>query len=316
MDSESALISCFQAVDDEFCHDYLKFAFLWNEEILFEELNTFDTQKFLNRLTKQEELSVEERSSLSDVIIPISTYLGKDILEERLQNQFKRGYPRWGKNHENYNYPEPKTPFEYAHNALLRNIEQEKGVEQFEGIDIEYAEGRARVSVDIVELWSLINSTRSTTLLASRDEELALSSACSFSHKESQKTSGIELLVANVPSLTNVTWKKIISLKSRGTFKPLKFKIEELHQKGNIDKNISQNLLSLDENSVIEELIEEYRPKIIKTSIKNISSNIPGLPINPVGVYYGLKEIWEESKKAEDLAWFYALRDLRKLTSE
>ena len=310
--TEAALLSSLHSVEEGFRQDYLKIAFLWHDAILFEEVGRYTVSQLLEGITEGEALNTSQRASLSDVVVPLSTFVEKDVLDVLVKSKAV-GYPRWGKDLEHYDYPEPEDAYQFAHNELLRSIEREFGVDRFEGYDIEQTEGRSRIAVDIIQLWNLVNSICPCLLLANSDEEKAMNAAMSFGIKAADVPASIELFEASIPSMTSVPWSKIIDVKSKGAFDELRKKIQVVFEKGGQNIAAGTLLLQDTEQQVIDEIVEAHRPKLISTSIKNIAANIPGLLINPVGAYVGAKEIFDEARKARNLGWFYALRDIRDL---
>ena len=146
--TESRTLVSFQTVvtDDQFRSDHLKLCFLWYDEVLFDYIGTFDEARFFDKLLG--DVPVRDRREITDVVIPLARRLDSAVIGNVLV-RLPSGYPRWGNDYANYDYPEPADAFEFAHNALLRRIESDQGVTRFvNGYDIQQAEGRARGAVD------------------------------------------------------------------------------------------------------------------------------------------------------------------------
>jgi hypothetical protein len=143
-----AFVSQWTAVTNAaFRSNQLKLCYLWYDEVLFETVGQYDEAHFFKRLVGDEPNAEKTIKEITDIILPLSRRVGTDVIGNLL-DPFRPGYPRWGKEWENYTYPHPENAEQYAHNCLLHSIEREHAVARFEdGYEIEQAEGRARVAV-------------------------------------------------------------------------------------------------------------------------------------------------------------------------
>lgn len=303
-------------IDKQFRTDHLKLCFLWYEEVLFETIGRYDERRFFERLLEGEKNKKGIAHVLSDVIIPLGERVSKDITGDVL-SRAGHGYPRWGDNYENYTYPEPENGEQFAHNQLLEHIASEHGVQHFEdGYDIEQAEGRARVATDAVLLWERVNNELPCMLQTNGDEKIAMLSAQQFSSGMTITSTPFCLFSAEVPSLDNVSWEQVVHLRKNGHLKSLRDKIGQSfnNANGNLDK--ARVLFDKSESEAIESIIEGEKPNTKRVAIESILSNIPGLPINPFSLFFGLRDTAKSYTKSNDHGWLYLLRDIRKSTSE
>lgn len=289
----------------------MKLCFLWYDEVLFEDIGTYDETRWFSNLLLGEDLPKKLLHDLTDLIVPLRSRTSVDM-KEYYEKQLGRGYPRWGTDWEQYTYPEPETAEQYAHNALLKKIETEWDLD---GLADEHAEGRARAATDAVSLWQLINKDLPCMLQVNEDEKLAMSAAASFySSNQSSTPDAFELFSLSVPEMTAVPWNEIIGLKRKGNFDQLRKRLKEVTQSSSGGINAARSELIKHEQRATEEIIEKYRPNVKKVVAESLWANIPNIPfLNPVGAYFGARDIKQERDKASNLNWFYLLRDIRKL---
>src|SRR5215813_4679954 len=136
MEPARALVSNVTAIADKnFRQDFLKLCFLWFDEILVQTLGAFDEKRFLDGLVKDEVDASKTIHSMSDVILPLNKRIGKEV-DADVRKHGERGYPRWGAQCENYTYPDPETPEQFAHNKVLEYLAKRKGVDRFRGHEV------------------------------------------------------------------------------------------------------------------------------------------------------------------------------------
>ena len=100
-------------------------------------------------------------------------------------------------------------------------------------------------------------------------------------------------------------------MKKSGAFSSLRNKVELVFREADSDLAVAREELVRIEDETIDDIIEKFRPNTTRVFIEALLSNLPGLPINPIGVFTGTRDVAAEKKKAEKLNWFYVLRDLR-----
>lgn len=313
MTTSRALVSNWTAItDDAFRSDHLKLCYLWYDEVLFETIGTYDEARFFECLVGDENNATKTIKELTDIILPLSSRVSRDLIGDVLESE-PRGYPRWcSKDYKNYTYPDPENAEQYAHNRLLQSIEAEHGVAHFENVyDIEQAEGRARVAVDAVQLWERVNAEVPCMLQANKDEKLAMTAAQQFSSGMSQSPTPFSLFEIAIPSLFTVSWREIVRFRCDGGLNSLRRKIGDAVQQASTDLNAAKKLFDELEKNAIDNIVEKGRPKVKKVAIESILANIPGMAVNPFGIFFSVRDILSVTKKRKDLGWFYLLRDIK-----
>lgn len=309
MSARTTFVSCYGAASESFRADRLKLAFLWFDEILFEDIGDTTREGFLARLPEYDTLSEREKGYLLEAVTPVKERVRLDW-QRRAIDTLGEGYPRWGENLENYDFPEPETSEQFAHNALLRKIEGELGVDRFvDGYDIQQAEGRARSAVDAVRVWQLVTENVPCVMQALRDEGDALQAMRSFD-RQKDESSPFTLLTTAVPSLLHLSWKNVVELKRKETFGQLRKKMEAIYDASERDMTSALSSLREAERQTTEEIVDRSRPAPGKALIEGVAGNIP-VPGNFLSIVLSLKAFITEANKAERYEWFYMLRDLR-----
>jgi len=307
-----ALVSFTTAVTDaSFRLDHLKLCYLWYDEVLFETIGQYEESAFFGRLLGGESNARKTIKELTDTILPLSRRVSADLIGKRFRIP-PEGYPRWGPRHENYTYPDPENAEQYAHNCLLHAIEAECGVPKLnDGYAIEQAEGRARVAVKAVELWERINAEVECMLQAGDDEKLAMMAARQFSAASDEAPTPFSLFSVVVPSLSAVPWQQVVRLRRQTGFSSLREKIAEGVRLAGTDLQSAKQFFDKLEEETVNRVIEMGRPKVLKVAIESIIANLPGLAINPYGVYVGIRDTVSAIRKRKDFSWLYLLRDVR-----
>jgi len=253
---------------------------------------------------------------LSDVIRPLDKQLQEHITGD-LRSQAQRGYPRWGDNYENYTYPEPENAEQYAHNHLLGLIAKEHGVKQFDdGYDIEQAEGRARSAVDAVALWEGVNAELPCMFQANKDEKSAMTSAKQFVLGSSIQDAPFSLFEAALPSLLDVTWSEVVQFRKNGSLRSLRDKIAQSVASAGANLEEAKSLFGRSEQDAIDEILENSRPRVKRVAIEAILANLPGMAVNPFGLFFGFRDTAAAHKRNQENGWLYLLRDIKKVTGE
>jgi hypothetical protein len=306
----STFVSAYGSVSEGFKSDRMKMCVLWFDEILFEDLGRISRERFLASLPGFDSLTARDQSYLLEAVTPVTERVKFHWSEIRM-NGLGEGYPRWGDNFENYNYPEPETPEQFAHNVLLRKIEMEKGVDRFsDGWDMQQAEGRARAAISAINVWRTINEEIPCILQARSDEEEALGVVRSFGRKE-EPSSPFTLLQAAVPSLAHLDWRSVAEMRRTSKFSSLRDKMEQIYSASEQDLAAALQSLRQAENSAIEEIVERSRPAPGTALVEGVLGNLPLPGINPFGIVLALKAFTKEAQKADLFEWYYMLRNLR-----
>jgi len=292
-----SLVSFFARANDNFRQDHLKLCFLWYDEVMIESINDHDRANYVDSIVEKEKLEKKHIRIFTDIIVPLEEKVSKDLLQEYSKSK-DHTYPRWGDNLEKFTYPSPENAKQYAHNALLEHIQREWGFKETDGTAIEHAEGRARVAIDAIILWEIVQHEVQCIMEANNDEKLAMASANIFNTKEKDSVNPFILFKTSVPDMGNIPWSEIIEIKAQGNFDSLRNKLNEIIMITPNDLPAAQKELERLEYQATEEIIEKYRPNIKKVAMESLMSNIPNIPfINPIGVFFAIRDTIEEKKK-------------------
>lgn len=311
MSNNVSLISSFAESSSNFREDHLKLCFLWYDKIMLETIGDYHRKNYALQILKDEKTTKKDVQNFTDIVLPLDSVVSNDLLDE-YNNSREAGYPRWEKDgHLNYSYPSPVDSNEFAHNVLLAHIQRDWQIEKVEGIDVEQMEGRARVAIDAVNLWEYVQQEVNCLMEANNDEKLAMTSARQFKSEEKSSIEPIKIFEMNVPNLNQVPWSDIIQLKIKGDIDGLKNKFKESCTVSPNEIDLAQKHFKSLEKDAFENIIEKFRPSTKKVTIESILANIPGLPLNPASAFFGVRDIIAERKKADELSWYYSLRDIQ-----
>ncbi|SOC81573.1 hypothetical protein SAMN06296241_3152 [Salinimicrobium sediminis] len=307
MKKNISFVSHLGVIDKSLTADDLKMAFLWYDEIVWENLRVDLIDRFYDNFFEKNKLPNQYQKDFTDVLIPLS----KRIKLENIPDRQQIGYPRNYNSSKYYHYPNPSTPEEYAHNFLLRQAENQYNVNIIEDKAVQAVEGWARSAIDNIVRWEFISQEFPSYFLANQIEKDARLALSEFNNKNG-KTSPIILFKESIPSLEKVPWFSIIELKRKGRFDSLKKKMERILILSDNDLESARITLEREEITSYDEIIEQFRPKIKSTSIEAVLSNIPTGPIpNPISIYSGGKSIYKEINKGIKYNWLYQLRDIK-----
>jgi len=295
--------------DEEF-DEQLKHLFLWFDEVIFEDIGGNDRKRFLDRHINFGSLKFLDRNLLSDSFIPVREAVKLDW-DERFRSSLLRGYPRWGEETTEYHYPNPQSPSEMAHNALLKRIEGEHGVVSFEdGYAIEQAEGRARVAVDAVSLWREVANQLPCVLNATPDEEVAIK-VFRESHVDTGPLPPGEVLSGSLPNLSLLDWSTILQIKRSDGLAALKKKAKEAIAVSGENLQRARREFEDAERDVYEDIIDRSRPRPGRALIEGVLGNIPMGLLNPFSIAFSWRGFSQQVAAEENYAWVYMLRDIR-----
>lgn len=306
--------SVFAISDKGIKNDYLKFCFLWYEEVLYESLGRVDVTNLVEEFKL---LNKKEFDILTDVIVPLEKKVPEDIIYPNGKFDFK-GFPRWGKEHQNYTYPEPKDAFEYTHNKLLKIVQKKWGITKPAGIDVEHMEGAARAAYNAVCMWERINPYIPCILESTYMEKEAMIAISEYKSDSLNSLRPIEIFEMIIPELKKLSWEQVIRLKKESKINNLKDAMIRLtiNSRAETIQELKKEFDSL-AAQLLDQIFEGSRPRTKKVAFESILSNLPGIPyVNPFSFYFGVRDIILENKKQKNVGWIYSLRDLKKTVNK
>lgn len=305
-----SLISSFAGTNN-FNEDHLKLCFLWYDKILLETIGEYHRTNYARQILEKENIGNNDLNNFTDIVLPLDGVVSNDLLGE-YENSREHDYPRWEKDgYLYYSYPSPVNANEYAHNVLLAHIQHDWKIEKVRGIDVEQMEGRARVAIDAVNLWEYVQQEVDCIMEANNDEKLAMTSAREFNLKEKSSIDPFKIFEMSVPNLSKVPWSEIIKLKINGDIDGLRNKFKESCILAPHELDLAQKQFKTLEKEAFENIIDKFRPSTKKVTIETLLANIPGLPLNPASVFFGVRDIISEKNKTDELSWYYFLRDIK-----
>ena len=313
-ESGACLVSFFAQVDDDFRSREAKQAYLWFDRVFLDEIGSQSFEHRVGNILQHAELSVSAYDDIRDVFRPLKEAIGaENVKAVRAMKLERSGYPRWGTDHVRYDYPDPATPYEAAHNAVLRHLESEvNGGELFAGYDVEQAEGSAKVAADSVELWNFVKQFQDCSLHCDRREKVALGAAASFLIPGGAVGGSKTLFEIVFPDLETLPWRDVVRLRRSGALKRLRSVVATADG----DVEFARRSLEAFEDAELEELFEGARPRVLRTSVEAILSNTPiQLLLSPLSVGLGMKAVASEFGRQRRYGWIYLLREARRMAS-
>lgn len=309
MDKLAALASGYALVPNHFTQDHLKLCFLWYDEVLLELIKGNDFDDWLERLTRRDPVSREERHILSDVMVPLKSRVSKDVTDRYRFNYC--GSPPPVKDWRDYLHKEPTCAEQYAHNALLTQLSNEWDLST-PGM-AGWAEGLTQAAVSAVRLWRDAGVEYLSQLQATPQERIVMNAISQYELGPEIPVKPFDVFEARMPELANVPWSDIVGIKRRGDFDRLRKELTKLVRAPDITFDDARARLAEAEREATEEIIEKYRPNLKRVAGEALCSTIPtGSVTNPFGLYFSFKGVREEMAKKRALDWFYLIRDIEK----
>lgn len=308
MTKNVTLISDLKLYDEKFISDHLKLCVLWYDEVLLEDIWGMNITDHLLGLNKK------DLFYLTDILLPLKSRVPISIINDYKRNcAMLNYYPRWERDGKLYNtYLRPKTAHEYAYNRIINRLRKQYGYNDYI-YHMEFLEGHALATVKSVKLWEIVNLEIPCMLQTDEYGQIALNATMLYNNLETVEEA-FTLFKLSVPDLTRVPWTKIIELRKKGGFSVLREKLGCILQDSSYNIKNAQRELHTIEQEAINEIIDEYKPKLKRVSIESLVGNIPMPFINPVSILLGAKNIKGEVDKKRKYSWFYLLRDIRSLS--
>lgn len=168
--------------------------------------------------------------------------------------------------------------------------------------------------VDSVNLWLAINHTSPCTFVPDNQEHYILQRLFSNTNKSTEIDVLKEIFSGSVPSLTDVSWDKIIELRHHNFFNSFRSKVQEIQDKiASGDLRTVREIIDEMRRKDIQEMIDLFRPAPVFTTIKAIASEMPlPLPFNPFSLLMSISEVRKEIDRSRKYGWLYFLFDVRK----
>lgn len=111
-----------------------------------------------------------------------------------------------------------------------------------------------------------------------------------------------------IPKFEELSWDQILELREDKNIKAFRRKLFSLEDREELlDETLSSEL-----ESALWDLASQVKPNIGKSSLEAVLSNLP-LPtiINPFGLYYGAKSVYQNHKNKKAYSWVYFVQSMR-----
>src|SRR5262249_4326742 len=109
------------------------------------------------------------------------------------------------------------------------------------------------------------------------------------------------------------SWERVLELRNHQFLESFRSKLVELQNRcRESDRTAAAEIVQDMELNDLRTLARMVRPSVKTTLIKFIVSNVPlPLPVNPVSVGMGIKDLATERVRAAQFGWLYFLLDLQ-----
>jgi hypothetical protein len=165
--------------------------------------------------------------------------------------------------------------------------------------------------IDGVSTWCRLNEGDAYTLLADENEAAVVNRVF-----ESSQTAGVEafsaIASARIPNLKSISWERVLELRHHPHLEKFRSKLSSLEvevRKG--DTLTVTEVISEIELSDLRRLALLVEPSLKSSIVKAVVSNIPmPIPMNPISVALGAKDVANAHKIQKSFGWLYFLIEL------
>jgi hypothetical protein len=325
MDGDAnAFVSTFAALPGEAFMQTAKLYFLWYDHLILEEMRSLvigdrtvpDAElwsRAKSRIIGNESLTIQEQLRFDEVVVPLSSIVNGAIARTRLERAGE-GYPRWNDGDTiMYSYPEPETAHEYAHNAILAQLEADHGVVHFSGPEIEFAEGSAGAAVQNVVTWSEVNKQIGAELIPTVNEKRAISAMLEFARRNEPTVLQVDMIkdvaFVTLPDVSFLSWSELIAIKRGGEFRDVRARLIKVATE-EPDAVSAVAKFNEEVERLSREIILRSKPRPLKALIEMVATNLPVGLFNPYSIFVGYKNFISQSREAASRKWVYTLKDL------
>jgi hypothetical protein len=123
-----------------------------------------------------------------------------------------------------------------------------------------------------------------------------------------------EVVYKELPIIRKLSLDQIIKLKASNKLRSLYIWLEDRakQKKFNLSRASSSDLADFMQDSLWE-IVMKVDPDIPSETVKFALSNIPGLPVNPIGLYFGALDIANKKSLKEDFRGLFIISNIYKL---
>jgi hypothetical protein len=277
-----------------------KLASLWFNDIVFQVPDANTLSNVLGKLVSEGTLSNRIADELTDIWIPVQEVLPDYHFLDVLQNDEWRSK----------NKKLLKASYEVASEATLNdypNADPNEPGFQHEARWFSYG------IIDTVAIWSALNTQNSYGLLANPEGSKVIQQLFALPQRNREFDLFSEVVEQRLPNFDELSWEKVLELRNHQFLENFRSKLVEVQNKyRESDIIAAAEIVQEMELNDLRTLARMVRSSGRMTLIKFIVSNIPlPIPVNPVSVGLGIKDLATERVRTAQFGWLYFLLDLQ-----
>jgi hypothetical protein len=167
--------------------------------------------------------------------------------------------------------------------------------------------------IDTVVIWSALNTQKSYGLVANPEGSKVIQQLFATPQRSSEFDLFSEVVEQSLPNFDELSWEKVLELRNHQFLESFRSKLVEAQNRYR-ESDITAAAEIVQEMGLndLRTLARMVRPSGKMALIKFIASNIPlPIPVNPVSVGLGIKDLATERVRAAQFGWLYFLLDLQ-----
>ena len=291
-----AFISYSSAIFQDIYGSFGKTASIFFDRIIIQVPRDDFLEKIFDRQVEDKELTQEIADALKQIWIPVHSILPEyQFLDNPWEN-------------------EDKILIEIASDVTIANT---KGGD--ESIDVNHPGFRHEVAwagaglIDAVVTWNCVHSISPCTILPDSRERNVIERLFGLTQPSEDVTLFNEITENEIPGFASYQWEKVVEMRSSQFLENFRKKLSELlYLTQKSDNKSALEILKEIELKDLRELAKSVEPSKQSTIIKSILSNIPlPIPINPISVGIGIKDVRDSFDRKDRFGWLYFLMHLR-----
>lgn len=110
------------------------------------------------------------------------------------------------------------------------------------------------------------------------------------------------LVLKDFPDFANLSWNSVLELRESPHMKSFREKV-----RCHVAAGLKSPTLREEYEQTRDHLLTKLAPDVGKTTYKAIIANLPKLPVNPAGIYYGYKDVSASVELRSNYGWMFFL---------
>jgi len=291
-----AFISYSSAIFQNIYGSFGKAASIFFDRIIIQVPKADFLEKILDRQVEDKEFSLEVADNLKQIWIPVHKILPEyQFLDNPWEN-------------------EDKNLIEIAADVTIENTKAGD-----EKIDVNHPGFRHEVAwagaglIDAVAVWNCVHSISPCTILPDSREQNVIERLFGLIQPSEDVTLFSEITENEIPDFAAYQWEKVVDLRNSQFLENFRKKLSELlYLVQKSDNKSALEILREIELKDLRELAKSVKPSTKSTIIKSILSNLPlPIPVNPVSVGVGYKDVKDSFDRKDRFGWLYFLMHLK-----